>query len=273
MVDPTKAGASEKAVFSTFETIESWRQTIRNAFVPQQHSELWADDQDWPHFPTSTVAWVGLASTVDHLDAIKRHLQARVLFSFAHLTLCRSALIGAAQAVWILGPPDSHTRIKRSRTVTADMYRKHLKYIEGLQEQAETPHIGTDTVATTLTELVHDLGEKRNADGQRSDLDTTKMIEEAADLAFGQPKLTREAILCWRSSSGAAHGFFWQFFGTVGTAQTKLAGDDGLAEFQTGGSLERMSNGYLAAYQIARQGWALLNQRGSNAPRNQAGGG
>jgi hypothetical protein len=58
------------------------------------------------------------------------------------------------------------------------------------------------------------------------------MIEEAAELAFGQPALTREAILCWRNTSGAAHGFPWQFLGTAGTMQTKLTGDEELAEFR-----------------------------------------
>jgi hypothetical protein len=104
MTDPTDR-SSEEVVFSTFPTIASWRVTTRDAFRPQQGSELWNDDQDWPYFPTSTIAWSGLVSAVDHLDAIKRHVEARCLFSLAHLTLCRSALIGGAQAVWVLAPP------------------------------------------------------------------------------------------------------------------------------------------------------------------------
>ena len=65
----------------------------------------------------SQLAWNGLAGAADHLSAIRRHVEARQLFPFSHLTLCRSALIGAAQAVWVLSPDDSQTRIKRARVV------------------------------------------------------------------------------------------------------------------------------------------------------------
>lgn len=252
-----------QAITATFATIAEWRAATRTAFRPEQNSELWVDDQDWPWFPTSTVAWTGLVSAVDNLDAIKRHLEAQVLFSVAHLASCRAALVGAAQAVWVLAPQDSKTRTKRSRTATAYMYNKHLQYLRGLQEWAATPHIGTDTVTETVVQRARDLGEKRAADDQRSGLDTTRMIEVAAKEAFGNLKLTQEAILCWRSTSGAAHGFAWPLFGTAGTVQTKLADEDGIAEFQAGGSLERMANPFMAAFHIARQGWSLLGKRGS----------
>lgn len=259
----TAEPTAQEAITGTFETVAGWREATRKAFRPQQNSELWVDDQDWPWFPTSTVAWTGLISAVDNLDAIKRHVETQVLFSVAHLASCRAALVGAAQAVWVLAPRDGQTRTKRSRTATAYMYSKHLQYLKGLQEWAAKPHIGTDTVAETIAQRARDLGDKRAADDQRNDLDTTRMIEDAAKEAFGDPKLTQEAILYWRSTSGAAHGFAWPLFGTAGTVQTKLAGEDGIAEFQAGGSLERMANPYMAAFHIARQGWSLLNRRGS----------
>ena len=107
----------------------------------------------------------------------------------------------------------------RSRTVVAEIQKRHLQYLNGLQDLATTPHIGTDTVAATIAQRISELKSKRDANDQQAELDTTKMVREAAETAI-RDELTswEEAVLAWRSTSGAAHGLPWPLFGTSGTA-------------------------------------------------------
>ena len=204
-------------------------------------------------------------SATDHLDAIRRHINAGFTFPMAHLTMCRSALIGAAQTVWVLASEDRPIRLLRYRTVTAYLYKHHLQYLNGLQDRSAAPHLGTDLVAAgSIKERKEQLAEKRKADKQRSALETTEMIRQAAEGAFpDQPELADEA-----SSPGGAvqvppTAFRGRYSGLAGTIQTKLAGSDGLGEFQAGGSLARMANVYMAAFHLADRGWNLLRHRGA----------
>ncbi|MDW5614607.1 hypothetical protein R6244_27425 [Mycolicibacterium sp. D5.8-2] len=143
------------------------------------------------------------------------------------------------------------------------MYKQHLQYLRGLQSLGE-PHVGTDQVADVVSQRIPQLAAKRAADNQGEDLNTTDMIRQAARIAFpGDARLENEAVLAWRSSSGAAHGLPWPLFGSPGMRMTKLAGEDGIAEFQAGGSLDRMANTYMAAFHLADVGWGLLERRGS----------
>jgi hypothetical protein len=66
--------------------------------------------------------------------------------------------------VWVLATQESHIRIKGSKTAAAYMYSEHLQYLKGLKDWAKTPHIGTDTVAETVTQRARHPGEKRSAD-------------------------------------------------------------------------------------------------------------
>src|SRR6185312_2717193 len=148
---------------------------MRLSSKPVPGTDLAIDDDDWPYFPPSTVAWSGLSSATDHLDAIRRHLNAGFTFPMAHLTLCRSALI-----------------------------------LNGLQDSNAVPDLGTDLVAENVAQRKAQLAEKWEADNQTSVLETTLLIRQAAEGVFpSQPELADEAVLVWRSSSGAAHGLPW----------------------------------------------------------------
>lgn len=257
---------SEKVLRSTFPTLDKWQIKLAKPFRPAANSQLAADDVDWPHFPHSTIAWSGLVAASDHLSAIRRHIEARQLFPLAHPTLCRTALIGASQVVWVLTPDDRAGRLRRSRTVIAYIYKNHLQYLKGLQGIADTPHAGTDTVAALVDQRLSELTLKRDADNQKESLNTTNMIRSAAETAFTKPELVEQVVLAWQSGSGAAHGLPWGLFGTPGTVQSAPAGADGIAEFQAGGSLSRIANSYMAAFYLAEQGWKLLEQRNAASP-------
>jgi hypothetical protein len=182
---------SEAAIRRTFDDLKTWQERSVQGFRPGPASDLTIDDQDWSFYPTSTVAWTALHSAVDHLNAIRIHIEAKQQLPLAHLTLCRSALIGGAQAVWVLEPHDRDLRLRRTRTSNTYLYKKHLQYLQGLQGLSEIPHENTDKVAAHVDQRLAELAAKRAADGQKEDLNTTDMIRVAAAAVLPDPGLSR----------------------------------------------------------------------------------
>lgn len=252
----------EAKLRETFPILDHWQQWGSIAFWPEPGSELEIDDQDWPTLSVSEIAHLGLQVAADHLLAVRAHIEARTLFAFSHLTLCRSALLGATQALWVLAPDHRPERLKRARTVAAYAHRKHLQFLRGLQDHTPQPHANTDAVAAFVETQVEELDRKRMEVGEQLRLNNTDMIREAMDAAFDAAHAA-EAVIVWQSGSGAAHGFVWPLLGTAGTVQSTPTDQPGLAEFQVGGSLRRMSNAYFAAFHAADRGWKLLRRRGS----------
>lgn len=255
------------AIETTFDTVTHWFERLRATYVPMAGSALAADDTDWPYMPVSQVAWVGLAGAADHLDAIRHQLTSRPIpiHPYAQLTLCRSALVGACQAVWVLAPDDPTTRRRRARTVAAYVYTHRLKYFYKLRELSAAADPNLELQISKDEERGEQLEVKRSADGQPKGkkLMTGEMIEDAIGEGFGQVDLTANANLLWQSGSGAAHGQIWPNFNTDAM---RLAGptDSGgpLTPFVVKSSLATFSSHYSAAFQAAERGWQLLDQRG-----------
>lgn len=250
----------------TFDQLDMWR-AIEGPFIPGSGSQLEGDDNDWPPMPASQVAWMGVTASLDHLLAIRWHLDPPKggtirLFPFAHQSLCRSALLGAAQSVWVLSPDASSERTKRARTVVAFLQGQHLQYLKGLQAWAAEPHAGTDAVAAHVASRIEELAAKRLADNQKSSLKATNMIKDAAEETWEVGPLAEEIMLAWRAGSGAAHALLWPLFGQQNTVQISGTDVHGRAEFQSGGSFDLIAESFMAAYWMLDRAWTLLRQRG-----------
>lgn len=253
----------ESRMRSTFAELDQWLASAARVFIPTVGSPLHEDDQDWPTLPVSQLAHVGLAVAADHLDAIRCHLNALHLFALADLTICRSALVGASQAVWLLAPGDRPDRLARARMLAADALRYHGQYMEALKAvHPDDPN--APLVASHVAMRSAELKAKRLEAGSLVRHENTRMIREAATAVF-PPDLAAEASLEWQSGSGAAHGFAWPIFNSPSTKQVGAADGAGLVEFHAAASLGRMANGYLAAFQMARAGWSLLKSRNAVA--------
>lgn len=251
------------AIESTFDTLSQWFQRLGSPYIPETDSVLGADDLDWPFMPVSQVAWVGLAGAADHLDAIRQQIIGRRLYSFAQLTLCRSALVGASQAVWVLAPDEQVLRLRRARMVASYVYEHRLKYLYELRKL----HPDDDAIEFQIAkdeQRQEQLEVKRTADGQtkKRKLLTGMMIDEAVSAAFSRNDLTSNANLSWQSGSGAAHGQVWPHFNTT-AMQVSGASGNVLTAFKVGGKLAAFSNHYCAAFETAKRGWELLDQRGT----------
>ena len=245
----------------TFATLDEWGVALASAFRPEGGSALSADDTDWVPLPVSQVAVMGLGSARDHLHAVRVLIEARQLFPFAQSTLIRGAVIGAAQAVWVLAPDDRKVRLERARLLADHMYVEHRKYLDVLRRIAPRPHMNTELVAEHVRKRQGELRSLRVQDGQRASLNTTEMVNAAALSAFGDPAMTAEAESIWRLTSGSAHGFAWCLLGQRDTEQTGDVDGRGIGEFAAAGGIDRIANGYLCGFHLARHGWELLDRR------------
>jgi len=158
----------EAVIRQTFGTIDKWR-AIPGPFIPGSGSELKGDDWDWPPCGVSQVAWTGLTVAVEHLQAVRTHIDVQPpnhanLFVFAHQTLARSALVGASMAVWVLASDARSTRVERARSAVTYMQDEHAKYLRALQDLAQ--HDRTDAVAAHVNQRQAELKAKRQRDGQ-----------------------------------------------------------------------------------------------------------
>lgn len=249
----------EAALRSTFDTLDEWLELSNAAFIPTAGSDLEEDDRDLPWLPLSQLAHVGLQGAADHMDAVRDHITAKHLYAVADLTLSRSALIGAAEAVWLLAPDDRATRLERSRRLAAYAAKYHAQYLTELLE-LDPQHEGTRRVLEHSVLRKTELFDRRQRLGERTKLETTKMITEAADAVFSA-ELAAEVSLEWQAGSGVAHGLSWSLLGTPDTVEVGPTDSTGLTEFHAAASLGRMANSYLAAFHMAKHGWRLLGQR------------
>lgn len=252
-----------RQIESTFPTLDRWQQVLSTGARLSPASELAADDSDWPWAPASQMAWAGLASARDHLHAVRVHIEALEMFPTAQSTLVRGALVGASQCVWILESDDPAVRRRRAQELALETYKRHLEYVDqAIQSSAAGLTAKAPLVRERLTERRQQLTEKLSAAGKPNRFTVTPIIELAAEATFGDPALTIEAVLEWRSTSGAAHGLVWPLLGRPDTAVVTGPDEHGMATHEAGGGLHRIGNGYLCAYWMTVKGWRLWQQRG-----------
>lgn len=247
---------------STFPDLDNWNDRTSTGFVPAPGSPLTLDDEDWPPWRLSQLAYGGLAAAQDHLEAIRVHIEARRLFPLATDTLLRGALLGAAQAVWMLTPDDRETRLDFARCAAAEMHKRQREWLTDLRKTSPEPHEGTELVYAHVVMREKELTAKRALVGQARKFEATNIIERAAEAAFGKPTVT-EARTVWRSLSGAAHGLTWSMLGRPGSEVTSGPDHQGMADFRSGGDLDGNLNAYMLAYHLSVKGWKLLDQRGT----------
>lgn len=258
MVTPAEA---EARIRSTFARLDEMRARVGAPFPPDPGSELAADDEDWPAFPVTQVAASSMAAAVDHLQAFRMHVEVGQLFSFAHPTLLRTALLGSAQAVWVLAPDNPYERRARARTLAVHVNTEHLKFLKDLQSLTPEKHAGTDTVAAHAELRLTELKEARAVAGQREKFEATRVIEVAAAATWGNPAAT-EARTEWRRASGAGHGLMWAITGQDENQVTSVRPEKGLVEIQVGGSLAAVANLHACVSGVLQNAFRLLDLRG-----------
>lgn len=253
---------AENRVRSTFKDLDAWRLRLSTPFQPAPGSELATDDSDWLPTPVSQIAVAAAGAARDHLQAVRVQIDARNLFPYAQMTLIRTAMLAAAQAVWVFAPAASSQRIERARTLAKQEYEQHLLFLTDLMALAPADK-NTASVHQHVSQRLAQLDAKRAADGQRAKFEATRTVELAALATWGSTQTALEAKVEWRRGSGAAHGLLWSVLGQPGTQQTASSTTGGLATFTTGGTIEAMANPYMCAHGLLTHAFDLLDRRGT----------
>lgn len=251
------------AIRETFPTLDGWRQRLSEISVPSPGSALASDDEQWPYTPSSTLVSVGLASAREHLHAVRLLIEAGELFPAAASTLCRSGLIGASLAVWVLRPDEQRERLRRSLSVAVEDYKRHIQF--GIDVNKLFP---PELVAPTAAEQLDRLELRRSqvmmllADvGGLLEVNLTDdVIPSALEYAVPDASQRAQMLVRWRAMSGAAHALTWHFFGYDGTSATDLD-PGGVGRVAIGGDIGRLTMDYFPPFHVAAAGWRLLEER------------
>lgn len=195
------------------EDIQRWKEAVTGIRIyqamaeqfgdPANDSDLAVDDASCPataHLSDAAraVLFAALENLAMWCDAIapKVYVEGAVNEGAArpHFTLARAGIECASQAVWLLEPEDSATRIKRHlRLVLADM-----------DEQSKALVKHDPTGAAVVTEQTARLREQV---GQVSKAPNYLDMVRAA--AHHTPLSNDRAEALWRTASAAAHGKAW----------------------------------------------------------------
>ncbi|GAA4820856.1 hypothetical protein GCM10023201_02980 [Actinomycetospora corticicola] len=101
--------------------VAALRPMLEHPMQAQPGSSLAADDRAYPEYPTSSIAWTGIAAGIDALSTFFAALAGdRTAYGTGHRALARAALNGAAAAVFVLAPPSRTIRTKHALRLAKD---------------------------------------------------------------------------------------------------------------------------------------------------------
>lgn len=209
---------------------EEWLQTIRNFAVlirdweqaladvsavaaetgvhpyePEPGSVMAVDTKEMGfYFPAVSNA---LVQSVDHLAATLDLIQARPeLRVFAYPSLTRSALLGSAEAVWLMCPEDRRIRTARAYLLSAEELKNHAAFAADYPEDPDGT--AADYRKRYQAELV-----QLDRMGMKDRYQATNVIRVAAQYVEQHLSLpqgsARWTVSQWRMMSAQAHGRTW----------------------------------------------------------------
>ena len=248
------------AIQATYAELEHWQLRGRRPDPerPEAGSDLALDDLVFRPHPISEVARLSLVVSGEHMRLARDAIEAGQLYPSAHFTTLRGALVGAAQAVWILAPGDSATRRDRGLTVIAEMYTQLGKHYSELSGFDLSPEKRSELASQSrwLAERKEALAAVRE---KSASLNQTAMIHWALDYRFKDAERREDGRVLWRQMSGDAHVLGWGLF------QRALMGPEdrrsGLAVGQAGGSLQAIAQPFMAAFLLLKEGWSIFDGR------------
>lgn len=233
-------------VRSTFGELEAHRERWSVATPPPAGSALAADDEAWPSNPLSSHVRQCLTCAWDHFDLIKLTIDQERGYPTATFSVIRGALLGSAQALWLLLPEEPSARRERGLAVSQEWYSKRIQW-----QCALSPDLNVEDAARSgeqLRRLDKDLAAVLELRSKKFTLNSTLIIEEAAKASFDGARFVREATREWRRLGGDAHALGWPLLGQNTTWGER--GPDGLSEATVVGNLVSVANAYLLAWTI-----------------------
>lgn len=238
--------------------LDRWRLRAHRVEEPQRGSDLAIDDEVFQRMAISQLARMSLVLAGEHLRLALDAIKAKQLYPSSHFTVLRGALVGASQAVWILGPQDRDVRRERGLTVLTEMYAQMDRYYRFL----DSTQLGPDDRASLDDQRVW-LSERRDdvtfIRSGSAPLNLTDVIGAAADHTFANPTAREAVRRLWREMSADAHVLGWSLFqrSSFGPPDRRT----GIGEGRAPGSPEYVAEPFLASYRLLQCGWSLFDRR------------
>lgn len=195
------------------ESVKSWRvRTSEDPIAAQPGSELAGDDIEFVELSVSSLAAYSITVATEHLDFCLSVMAAtHTLYPSAYLTVLRTALLTASQAVWVLDPVKRPTRQVRTLRLVADDVRSQLAMtrdayaVDSHTEDLKSQEVRRLTARQRrLQEIADQLGLREDVRKMR--VNNTEVIEEAARSSHEEDDVVGGVNLIWRTGSAAAHG-------------------------------------------------------------------
>lgn len=248
-------------ILSTSNSLEVWRTRSRELETPMRGSQLHLDDKIWQWFPISEITRQSLIASTQHLNLALTAIKAHDIYPSSHFTVLRGGLIGACQAVWILGPDGRNERQQRGLRVIHEWYKQALKYSEAQLNPIQNPHTSNleiDHMRSRKAEC-RELWHQTQTLTAKQELNLTDAIKWAAEFVLRNPTETQQIELLWRAFSGDAHALGWSLL-TRNRSLDRHEGD-GMGVFLVGGDLESLAEAFKITYRMLKRGWSLFDQR------------
>lgn len=250
--------------------LPTWLELIQQPQSPATGSALSSDDQVWPMWPVSQMAWQGLISATDHLDVLNDSLSQSGVRPVAQFTLARAAQFAAARSVWILAPEEPEVRQKRALCVAYEDFRYLLYDRQQLIESALGRNLSADMKAELLADpqrLVDQVKEIAlsklgfqlgGREGEKIPSDTDIVAYAAAFIDPEDGGSAAGLNHMWRANSGHAHGLGWPaLLKTPDVVQNQ----DGKKFRIVVGDDEALAQGLAGAWLFTQRAFRLYEQR------------
>lgn len=248
---------------ATFSTLEAWRVRSRCVEEPERGSEAALDDAIWRWMPPSEIARQSLVAATQHLNLARTAIEAKDIYPSSHFTVLRGGLVGASQALWILGPDDRAERQQRALRVIDEWYRRALQhaaeYMPLINDVSDRQQMQRSMAhMQRRRDDARQLWRKTSTLTERQTLELTDVIAWSASEVLNDPVRAALVRPLWQQLSGDAHALGWAVM-TRSSLVERQAG--GMAVFAAGGDLQRVGQAFTLSYRILKTGWSLFDRR------------
>lgn len=251
-------------ILETRVTVDGWVLRARAAEEPQSGADLEFDDKIFPARRVSETARLALIASSEHLQLACQVVDGPRGYTTALNTVLRSALLGAATAVWIVGPSDSHERQQRALRHAREWYRRIAMYGETCRPHCppQDRHLLEEQIRHSRAQAaaVRNLWQETHTLSADEKPEDTKIIGWVADFLF-LPDMAKATTIRrdWAEHSGDAHALGWQLV-TRRTAPLQRE-PGGFRITAAKADVEKFADPYLAAFSVLRRGWSFFDQR------------
>jgi hypothetical protein len=240
-------------------TVEKWVADASKPYVPAVGSALAEDDEQTQQLMSSShLSRVSLVMGTDHLLTVLGYSFNFGPSLFSMQTLLRTAMIGGAQAIWLLSPDDRATRVERASQLARDAYWNQAMWANTIT--LEDPGIDPAEL-TTVRETLRELTPGKRA----AEVKLGPLIRAAAEYVYASPpdpEIWAECLAEFRHLSSAAHALPWNISTRAEMRATELDGRAGTLYLP---SWTQLQGALSFSHAFLEVGWRLFHERRSSS--------